>query len=58
MEEYPGSGLSISQLLQALNRAVGDSMAEARRYGRYRLSLSDLPHILTYPFVQDDLQHK
>lgn len=35
MEAYPGDGLSISQLLQALDKAVDDSMAEARRYSEY-----------------------
>ena len=55
MEDYPGSGLSISQLLQALNKAVDVSMAEARRYSRRRPNPRS---VLTCSPVQDDPQYE
>lgn len=35
MEAYLSGVLSIPQLLQALNEAVNNSIAESRRYGKY-----------------------
>ena len=42
MEGDPGSGLTISQLLQALNKAVDNLTAEARRYGVTRFAIGAL----------------
>jgi hypothetical protein len=49
MEEYPGSGLSMSQLLHALDKTVDNSMAEARRYGGH--PLDSRPSVDSYPTI-------
>lgn len=58
MEGYFGSGLSTSQLLQALNKVVDGSIAETRWCGRCCLNLFSHRQILTYLPVQDDLKHE
>lgn len=58
IKDCPGSGSSISQLLQALDKAVDDSMTEARRYSRHRLDSVAPRRILTRPSIQDGLQHE